>query len=161
MNFRMNKFLGGMAAGAAVLALSACLLPTGDGEGLDNIGNPIPPVPPDTNLTFVVETVLANKCGLCHGSDPSTTNPVSLKNPQQARATLFNEDGSARLTFQLPDVQPRFRVLANEPDSSYLLQKVISSTPKAGEKMPRNAPALNNEEITIIRRWIEKGAPLE
>src|SRR5690606_20951830 len=104
MNFRMNKFLGGLAAGAAVLALSACLLPTGDGEGLDSIGNPIPAVPPDTNLTFVVETVLASKCGLCHGNDPSPSNPLSLKNPAQARATLFNEDGSARLTYQLPDV---------------------------------------------------------
>lgn len=161
MNTFKKKFLGGMAAGAAVLALSACLLPVGDGENLTIDGRPIPPVPPDTNLTFVVENVLSSKCGACHGVDPSTSDPLSLRNVTQARATLFNEDGSERLTYQLPEVQPRFRVLPNEPDSSYLLQKVITGSPKTGDRMPRNAPALSADEINIIRRWIEKGAPLE
>ena len=159
MNFHMNKFLGGMAAGAAVLALSACLLPVGDGEGLTISGDPIPLTPPDTNLTFVFDHVFKTRCAGCHGSEPAGDAMNLASSVASARDALF-PNGEPRLTAQLPDVQPRWRVLPDEPDSSYLLQKLIMDDPKAGVRMPQGG-MLNDELIEIVRTWIRNGASLE
>lgn len=159
MNTFKKKFLGGVAAGAAALALSACLLPVGDGEGLDRIGNPIPETPPDTNLTFVFNNVFKTRCAGCHGTEPAGDAMNLASSVAAARDALF-PNGEPRLTAQLPDIQPRWRVLPDEPDSSYLLQKLITDDPKSGVRMPQGG-TLNDELIEIVRTWIRNGASLE
>jgi len=75
-----------------------------------------------------------------------------------------------RLSVALPDVSPRWRVYANQQDStgdvdsSYLYQKIASTSPKDGVQMPQggaNGGYLTADELKIVRRWIEKGAQLE
>jgi hypothetical protein len=51
------------------------------------------------------------------------------------------------------------RVVAGDPDNSYLLQKLEGSPGIVGERMPRTGgPYLTPGQLTIIKRWIETGA---
>jgi len=49
------------------------------------------------------------------------------------------------------------RVVAGNPDTSYLLNKVLGQD-IVGDRMPRLGPYLSDGQIRIIRRWIELGA---
>jgi hypothetical protein len=160
--------LGLVAATAAVF--SACLLPTGDGKGLDADGNVIPEVVvvPDTNLTLVFNQVFnattGNKCANCHvGANPS--GGLNLSTVANARAALF--DGTnPRLTFKEPTIFPVYRIKPGSPDSSYLYQKItgVFSTPNkvSGDaRMPNGGPYLSAEKIALVRRWIQLGAHTE
>jgi hypothetical protein len=55
---------------------------------------------------------------------------------------------------QVPAVM---RVAPNDPDNSYLIQK-LEGTASVGQQMPLNADALPQSEIDIIRQWITDGA---
>ena len=52
------------------------------------------------------------------------------------------------------------RIIPGDPDNSYLIQKIEGAAGIVGERMPRTAgPFLTDNQIFIIRRWIELGAP--
>jgi len=51
------------------------------------------------------------------------------------------------------------RVVAGDPDNSYILKKLLGSSGIAGGRMPfGTGPFLSDGQIRIIRRWIELGA---
>lgn len=161
MNTFKKKFLGGMAAGAAVLALSACLLPVGDGEGLGRSGDPLT----DTTFTLVFNEVFSQSqpsCTGCHGAYPSG-DALRLNNPQVALASLFGPGKANRLTTTDTDENPRWRIYLTSDstgvaDSSYLYVKLITDTPKNGTRMPQGGSPLTADQIKVVRRWIETGA---
>ena len=50
-------------------------------------------------------------------------------------------------------------VVPNDPDGSYLIQKLEGRSDIIGQRMPRTGgPFLTDGQIRIIRRWIELGA---
>jgi hypothetical protein len=52
------------------------------------------------------------------------------------------------------------RVVAGDPESSYLIHKLEGRPGIVGMRMPRGTgPFLTDGQIRIIRRWIEVGAP--
>ena len=52
------------------------------------------------------------------------------------------------------------RVVAGDPDASYLIQKLEGRSGITGRRMPFNGPPyLTDGQILIIRRWIQTGAP--
>ena len=52
------------------------------------------------------------------------------------------------------------RVIAGDPDNSYLIQKLQGSADIVGRRMPFNGPPyLTDGQIRVIKRWIEIGAP--
>ena len=51
------------------------------------------------------------------------------------------------------------RVLPNNPDASYLIQKLEGQAGIVGVRMPLGGPYLADGQIVVIRRWIEIGAP--
>jgi hypothetical protein len=51
------------------------------------------------------------------------------------------------------------RVLPNNPDASYLIQKLEGQASIVGARMPLGGPFLAEGQILVIRRWIEIGAP--
>jgi hypothetical protein len=160
METRMKKILAGLAVGTTLAALGACMLPAGDGEGLtadrvDTSGTV--QAPPDTNLTFVVNTILKPKCQACHGTNPPG-GAVVFSSVAEARNTLF-DNGNPRVSTESPSTHPIYRVKPGSPDSSYLYEKLVSATPKSGVRMPQGGPYLSDAQITVIRRWIQKGAP--
>ncbi len=50
------------------------------------------------------------------------------------------------------------RILPGDPDDSYLVRKV-QGTGIVANRMPLGGPALSNEEVELIRQWVEDGAP--
>ena len=51
------------------------------------------------------------------------------------------------------------RVVAGDPEHSYILDKLLGTPGIVGERMPRTGgPYLTDGQISIIRRWIEIGA---
>jgi hypothetical protein len=52
------------------------------------------------------------------------------------------------------------RVVPGSPETSYLVAKLEGSSAIVGRRMPFNGPPfLTAGQITIIRRWVETGAP--
>ena len=52
------------------------------------------------------------------------------------------------------------RVAPGDPDGSYLVHKLEGTPGITGLRMPRNGPPfLTSGQMTILRRWIEIGAP--
>jgi hypothetical protein len=49
-------------------------------------------------------------------------------------------------------------IKANDPNNSYLLQKIIGSNGIQGSRMPLNSSALSQDKIDIITKWINDGA---
>lgn len=48
-------------------------------------------------------------------------------------------------------------VVPGDPDSSYIIEK-LGASPRSGRTMPLQGTALSNEEIDLIRTWIQEGA---
>ncbi len=48
-------------------------------------------------------------------------------------------------------------VVPGEPDDSPIVEK-IEPNPSIGERMPQGGPYLDDEQINLIRQWIEEGA---
>jgi len=61
-------------------------------------------------------------------------------------------------------VSPRkagaMRVLPGDPNSSYMIQKLEGASGIVGVRMPFNGPPyLTEGQMSIVRRWVEIGAP--
>jgi hypothetical protein len=50
------------------------------------------------------------------------------------------------------------RVIPNDPDGSYLIQKIEGAPGIAGDRMPQGGPYLTAAQISVIRQWIAQGA---
>lgn len=146
--FRYGFFALASGVSLGVLSAGSC---TGDGEGLTNAGD-LP-----SNPFAEVQAIFDANCTGCHA-------PGSIGFNQTGGAASNGLDLTAgasvaamvdQPTFQLPEVDPRWRVRPGEPDESYLLQKIVSDTPKAGDRMPQDGPPyLSADEIETIRAWI-------
>jgi hypothetical protein len=52
------------------------------------------------------------------------------------------------------------RIAPGDPSNSYLVQKIEGASGIVGVRMPANGPPyLTDGQISIIRRWVEIGAP--
>lgn len=49
-------------------------------------------------------------------------------------------------------------VVPGDPSASFLIEKLTSEAPRAGQRMPLNRDPLSAEEIELIRTWIAEGA---
>ena len=122
---------------ALALGLSIACAPEGDD----------PEVVPPT-FTELRERVLTPSCvfAACHkGASPA--GGLGLEG--DAHAALVDAPSTA-----LPD---RTLVVPGVPEDSYLLEKLESSMPGAGDPMPPTA-SLSEERLDLVRSWIEAGA---
>lgn len=54
----------------------------------------------------------------------------------------------------------RTRVIATDPDGSFLIQKLEGAMGIIGARMPADGPPyLQQATIDVIRQWIQNGAP--
>jgi cysteine-rich repeat protein len=100
-------------------------------------------------LTSIQETIFTPVCVACHYQ--GGTGPMSL----------IDEDTSyGNLVDVMSFLCSGDRVEPNEPDISCLVLKVEGSNLISGQRMPPPpAPALQQEQIDLIRDWILDGAP--
>ncbi len=98
-------------------------------------------------------SVFAPNCAVsgCHTGPSSNTLPAGM-DLSSADASFANLVGIASL--QQPALS---RVAANDPDNSYLVQKV-EGTAAGGARMPLGGGVLDQALIDDIRQWISDGA---
>src|SRR5690606_26671417 len=102
-------------------------------------------------LESIQSNVFTPICAACHTGLSSETLPAGL-DLSSADASFDNVVGVASL--QQPQ---RLRVAAEDPDESYLVQK-IAGTAAVGERMPLGQAPLDDDTIAAIREWISRGA---
>jgi hypothetical protein len=107
------------------------------------------PVSSTVTLTSLQQNIFTPNCATsgCHtGASPQQGLNLS------AGQTFSNTVGVA--SNEVPSMN---RVLAGDPNNSYLLQKVLG-TAAVGSRMPLGESALSNSDIQDIRTWIAEGA---
>lgn len=91
----------------------------------------------------------ANCTGGCHGA--GAAGGLDLSSAATSYANLV-----AVPSKQSPTTQ---RVLANQPDKSYLMFKLLGMGPGyTGVRMPKGKPALSTADIDAVKSWIAGGA---
>lgn len=127
----------------AAWLLAAGLL--GACDGAEDDGGDAPPT-----FTEVHERVLQTSCvfSTCHKSGPSPAGEMTLER-DVAHANLVDVPS--------PVVAGKIRVVAGDPDASYVMEKLTAPMPASGDVMPPDAP-LEAERIELVRAWIEAGA---
>jgi hypothetical protein len=137
---------------------------SGDGVGLNSSGDPLPGNGGDEDVisfSTQIQPIVDTHCTRCHapggigylGTGGDVANGLDLTDGASYDGLVGVE------TFEDPQDPPRYRVLAFEPDSSFLLEKIVSDTPKSGFRMPLDGPPfLTDGEVETIERWIEEGA---
>jgi len=155
--WRCRRYSGVVLLGV-VLLLSGC---AGNGDGLDEQGNPISsdttapdePPPTDNVLTFtsMQETIFVPFC-VCH---VGAAAPLGLVlNSAATFALLVNTSSN-----EVPDL---LRVAPGHPDDSYLVRKLEGGPDIVGFQMPPTELGeqhLPQETIDLVRGWIAAGAP--
>ena len=133
--------------------LAAALVPAllagcsgGDGSGL---ANQPPPPPFGASFSAIQANVFAPTCATtgCHQGAGA---------PQGLRLDALNSYGLL-VDVASSEVNTLVRVAPNDPDNSYLIQK-LEGTASVGAQMPLNSPALAQSTIDVIRQWISDGA---
>lgn len=71
--------------------------------------------------------------------------------------------GNVSFLFEHEMLQPgksgKKPVVRGDVDASEMIRRIITNDPE--ERMPKNAPALNEQEIETLKRWVEEGAVWE
>jgi hypothetical protein len=130
-----------------VLTLAACT--AGNGEGLDQNGQPIPIVPPvQSDFQEIQDTVFTPICSQCH---------IGANAPHGLRLDAANSY-TLLVNVNADEVPSLKRVNPGNPDQSYIVQK-ISGTAAVGGRMPLGQAPLPQDRIDLIRQWIAAGAP--
>lgn len=142
------------------LRLFVCAVPlvafAGCDEKLSDITGPTPDLQPTlssiTSQIFVAgDSTGRRACSGCHtdvGRAPAAG--VNLKDAATAFAALVGRPSTrkAGATF----------VVAGDPDSSYLVQKLEGRSDIVGVRMPLGGPFVTEGQMRVIRRWIQAGA---
>ena len=140
----------------AFLALMAAAGPLagcggGDGSGLQSPPAPPPPPPPAFAAEFsaIQANVFTPTCATsgCHTGAGAPQGLIL--DEANSYALLVN-----RASNQVPAL---LRVAPNDPDNSYLIQK-LEGTAAVGAQMPLNGQPLPQATIDVIRQWITDGA---
>lgn len=123
----------------ALTMLASVGLSTANAE--DSISDPAARV----SFTIDVRPILATHCTGCHGG------------VKQAGGLSFayEELVLGECDSGVPIVVPK------SPDESYLMERVTDSDPDYRMPPGDHGPALNEQEISTLRRWIEQGAQWE
>ena len=146
-----RRFLWVPALVCATLAWSAC------DEKLSSVAGPTPSLEP----TFA---------SIQHDIFESTDSAGRVACTNCHTAVGRNPAGGLNLTHDVAYsqivnvVSPRkagaMRIAPGDPSNSYLIQKIEGASGIVGVRMPQNGPPyLTDGQISIIRRWVEIGAP--
>jgi hypothetical protein len=136
--------------------LTALIATAGCDEKLRDLTGPTPNLNPSFSSirTEILETTdLAGRtsCVTCH-TDQGRTPAGQLNLRADPHAALVNVASRQKAGAIL--------VVPGNPDASYLIHKLEGRSDIVQLRMPRNGPPyLTQGQITVIRRWIENGAP--
>jgi hypothetical protein len=136
----------GFFAIPVLLTLAACT--AGNGEGLDQNGDPAPVGPPVvSDFQEIQDTIFTPICTNCH---------LGANAPQGLRLDAANSY-ALLVNVASNEVPGLMRVNPGNPDQSYLVQK-LEGTNAVGGRMPLGGPFLTQDRIDLVRSWIAAGA---
>lgn len=156
MKVRIQKIF--LLAKTGIFCMLIWISCRGDGVGLTKSGE----LEGLTGFAAEIQTIFDTNCIRCHApgglgfiqTGGNQNNGLDLTRANSYK-TLVNQP-----TYQLPDTPPEARVIPGDADGSYLIEKISSASPKFGKRMPYDGPPyLSQNEILLIRNWIERGAP--
>ncbi len=133
-------------ASACWLALSGCATPVnppgGNGDG-------------NTTVLFSTQIqpiLTSNGCSGCHSvGGIADLDGIALRlTAQESFAGLVNQNSVQDTSLII--------VVPGDSASSLLVEKIESSNPAVGARMPLFGPALTQAEIDLIKNWIDQGA---
>lgn len=87
-----------------------------------------------------IQPILTNNCSSCHSAGQNGFTSTSYNDVINSTGTNYGQD----------------LVVPGDADASGLVDK-IEPTPQFGTQMPQGG-SLTNDEISLIRRWIDEGA---
>jgi len=121
--------------------LPVCVEDTGDGD--DN--------GPQVSLTSIQTSIFTPTCAVsgCHNASSAQAGLVLASG--QAFGNLVNVAST-----QMPNLN---RVTPNDPEASYLVNKLRGDSNITGSRMPRGGTPLSNAQLNSIIQWIQSGAP--
>ena len=91
-----------------------------------------------------VRPIIKKYCLPCHLADSENPSGLAMDNYELLRKGGENGDP----------------VVPGQPEESLLYLK-LQSPPPFGKQMPRNRSAIREEELRVIRKWIEQGGKQE
>jgi hypothetical protein len=138
-------------AAAIALALSAA----GCDESLSDFTGPTPNLEPtfssiQRNIFEAADSAGRPACISCHNLGNSVFTGGLNLSTATAYAGLVNQPSTLKAG--------AVRVIAGDPDNSYLIRKLEGAPDIFGDRMPQFGPYLTTGQIAVIRRWIELGA---
>ncbi|MBX6315680.1 MAG: DUF1549 domain-containing protein, partial [Isosphaeraceae bacterium] len=102
---------------------------------------------PKVNYNRDIRPILSDNCFACHGPDASKRKAgLRLDTPEGALAEL--ESGSRA-------------IVPGNPDESELIARITAEEDSIRMPPPKARKTLKPEQIDLLRRWIEQGAPME
>jgi hypothetical protein len=141
---------------AVALFVMACASAGCDEKLSDLVGPSSPNLQPTfasikTEIFQTTDLLGRTSCITCH-TDQGRNPAGGLNLRADPYAALVNVP--SREKPQLMRIQP------GDPDNSYLIHKVEGGPNIVGARMPQNGPPfLAHEQVLVIRRWIQIGAP--
>lgn len=101
------------------------------------------------DYNFHVKPILSNNCFAYHGFDPMTRESGLRLDVREGAVTNYAAEGES----------PKFAVVPGKPGESEIWKRIVHDNESL--RMPpieSNKPRLNEEEKSIIKRWIAQGA---
>lgn len=132
-------------------------LTAGCDEKLSDFAGPTPTLEPtfssiQRDIFNTTDSAGRVACTTCHNPQGARFSGNMNLADNTAYAQLINVPSSGK--------PGAVRVIPGDPSGSYIIQKLEGAPGIVGERMPRTGgPYLTANQIAIIRRWIELGAP--
>jgi len=101
------------------------------------------------SYNFHIRPILSDKCFACHGPDA---------NKQEAGLRLDVEEAAYAALKESPG---KFAIIPNDVDGSELYHRIVNTDPNELMPPPESNLSLTEEEIGLIKKWIEQGAKYE
>jgi hypothetical protein len=107
-------------------------------------------LPDQVSYNFHIRPILSDKCFACHGPDANKREAsLRLDQPESAFAPLKETKGA-------------FAIVKGKPDESELFKRITSTDPHYQMPTPEShIGALSEEQIALVKRWIQQGAKYE
>jgi hypothetical protein len=101
------------------------------------------------SYNFHIRPILSDKCFACHGPDANKQEAgLRLDVPETAFAALKESPG-------------KFAIIPNDINGSELYHRIVSTDLNELMPPPESNLSLTQEEIGLIKKWIEQGAQYE
>lgn len=104
-----------------------------------------PPTSHEVDFNLDVRPILSNNCLLCHGPDPEGVQ-AGLRLDSRDAATIELDSGMTA-------------VVPGKPAESELIARILSDDEDLRMPPTDHGAALTPEQVDILKRWIEQGAP--